>query len=388
MMAVIEGMEYRRRYADVKTPLIVLRDVVRHVVKEMRKIQVYLKFLSGYDSDGWLIYVWAVILCANIIRVLLIVKGEIFKDLIELYPFLSVSMMNKIYWGILALGITFFALVKGKKNTITEVAISCIPVITFYALKSAALLRPLCVCMVAIMFFYAFVIFVQIIRVWRYRKRKFKWFRLGLKKVCLLGQNILIFMSIICFFIPSGWMTSYRNTIPKSGVVIGNENLWGNNTDILKKLSPEIFYNSSLQEQAKALQGLADIEAVYLGVNFVDVEVRNLREQTGGFYNPVEKIIVINSVYMDDISELINITLHEMWHVYEHAMVEKLEDLEAMQGFLFYREVSRWKEELANYQSADEAGFQEYYTQTVEKSAREYANEWTPVYIEYIRNLE
>lgn len=90
---------------------------------------------------------------------------------------------------------------------------------------------------------------------------------------------------------------------------------------------------------------------------------------------------------LDEIT-IVNIVLHEFWHHQEYELAAAYEALPArykdMEAFCVYREYAY---ELDHYVDVeDDLG--DYYSQSIESSARQFANDQTAGYFKFINNYE
>ena len=169
--------------------------------------------------------------------------------------------------------------------------------------------------------------------------------------------------------------------------------LWDSNQEGLKNLRQEVFANLSLEEKVKALQFILDLEMVYWGCDSVQLIAQDFDDPTlGGYYNNKKRIVAINDDRLEkSVSECIWICLHEGYHVYQYACIEKIDWDHVDKNFRMYKEIANWKYEFEHYNSGIDTSiweeYEKYAEQEVEKTAREYANEWYKHYCYYIENL-
>ena len=83
--------------------------------------------------------------------------------------------------------------------------------------------------------------------------------------------------------------------------------------------------------------------------------------------------------------KILNTLLHEMYHAYQYTCVKQL-DLTG--DLLWAKKVAQWKEEFEskNLDLNTNEGMVEYYTQSIEEEARNYAEQRVEVYLYYMEN--
>ena len=149
-----------------------------------------------------------------------------------------------------------------------------------------------------------------------------------------------------------------------------------NNMDTVLKLQEDIWKDLTAQERLNVLQTIADVERNYLGIsNELTVGTANLSEELLGYYNDRthEVIISMDSLLYDDVYEVLDTLCHEVYHSYQHRLVDAYVASDAqIQNLRMFKNASYYLEEFSDYKSGTE-NFCSYYAQECESDAREYA---------------
>lgn len=133
------------------------------------------------------------------------------------------------------------------------------------------------------------------------------------------------------------------------------------------------------------LRRIGLIEMEYLGVNGVDVQIDSEKMPMSYFayYDDSIKQIRINIVHIcsDDVEENVNTILHEVFHVYQHSVVDSLDfNSEQVQNSFYYSQARIWNENFKNYVTGAN-DYNAYATQPVEADANRHADARTAEYL-------
>lgn len=161
------------------------------------------------------------------------------------------------------------------------------------------------------------------------------------------------------------------------------------NEDIVVKVFDGSWNTLSLDERMDILQTIANIEQNYLGLpNELNVEAGALSGNTVAHYNHERHRIVIDTDELLSSSgeEVLNSLCHECYHAYQHAQVEAYrqvdDDLKRLRMFVLMPDYE------ADFSEYIGDGSMDYYFQTVEITARQYAKEAVEDYRRQISYLE
>ena len=159
-------------------------------------------------------------------------------------------------------------------------------------------------------------------------------------------------------------------------------------------LRQQVFSTLSDAEKVESLQFILDLELTYLGCEAVQLIAQDFEDPAlGGYYNHEKKIVSLNRRILDDsASACIKVCLHEAYHAYQYACIESVDWKHVDRNLRMYKKIANWKYEFEHYSSASGWStwneYTKYAEQEVEKTAREYAEEWCGHYITYIENLK
>ncbi len=168
-------------------------------------------------------------------------------------------------------------------------------------------------------------------------------------------------------------------------VLQNNAKLLEENEVLQQHLKKEYYKNATEEEKLKVLASVLITEASYLGIEAPELKMNELADNLGGYYTPKTHEIMINQKKISEEENILNTLLHEMYHAYQYTCVKQL-DLTG--DLLWAKKVAQWKEE---FESKDldlntNDGMVEYYTQSIEEEARNYAEQRVEVYLYYMEN--
>ena len=143
--------------------------------------------------------------------------------------------------------------------------------------------------------------------------------------------------------------------------------------EIMKCFTPENWASMSNSEKVEAINNLTiEIGRALKLDNIPKVDITN-GDDSYGFYNVKNNMVVLNSQFLSNPLELVNTIAHELRHAFQHMRAEKLET----------REDARYKVNFDNYISpvllpgGEWLFFTDYYSQYVEVDARAFADKVT-----------
>ena len=219
------------------------------------------------------------------------------------------------------------------------------------------------------------------------------------KKLRVIGRalnNILAALSVISIIGMWGYCLTGMDTADKpaaSSIKMAEDGeLWDSNQDMLRLWKEDTYTELSDEEKKNLFQQLIDLECAYWGIEPVELVVEEYESETlMGYYVDENHIISIREeMFGLPREEVINTLLHETHHAYVHKLMES-EDLrdkniEKNKNLRIYKELYKYKEGIENYISA-ETDYDSYYNNPIEVAAREYAEEWTVNYLNYIDRI-
>jgi len=164
-----------------------------------------------------------------------------------------------------------------------------------------------------------------------------------------------------------------------------------NNIDLIKHIRTNERWNSiDYEKKQEVVKAIINCEARYLGLSTkLNIEFKELDDEIRGQYDNLNKTITINSNILkaeDSLPAGILVTcLHETRHVYQHELCDLYKNVSPQQRDLFCftsEGTSSWIENLSEYNLPDGTirGDIDYYTQPMEKDARDWAYEQALIY--------
>lgn len=200
------------------------------------------------------------------------------------------------------------------------------------------------------------------------------------KAMSLRLRNIMAVV-LAAVLLPYSWVSVARsgNAMTSSAIEPSHSNMDQEAFDssIRKITSLMEKETRSLQETHELCQTIANIEAAYWGLPYsLEVEICTLsHESILGCYTDAQHLICINEYSLQNMTDidLLNTVLHEVYHSVEYFRVAAYEQVNPeLQASRLFHEESIWREEL---QQTPELGSKEYFNQSIERAARQYAIE-------------
>lgn len=216
-------------------------------------------------------------------------------------------------------------------------------------------------------------------------------------KIISRGMNhILVALSVISITGMTGYCLTGMDVSDKPAedptIMVPDVNLWDSNQETLRRWQKDTYAGLSDEEKMQLFQQLIDLECTYWGIELIPLEVEEYESETVmGYYDDEDYIISIREEAFDmPREEVIDALLHETHHAYVHKLVESVdwtdENIEKNKNLRIYKEIYKYKEGIENYISSEE-DYNSYYNNPIEVAAREYAEEWTDNYLNYIDQI-
>lgn len=219
------------------------------------------------------------------------------------------------------------------------------------------------------------------------------------KKLRVIGRalnNILAALSVISIIGMWGYCLTGMDTADEpaaSSIKMAEDGeLWDSNQDMLRLWKEDTYTDLSDEKKKTLFQQLIDLECAYWGIEPVKLVVEEYESETlMGYYVDEDHIISIREeMFGLPREEVINTLLHETHHAYVHKLMESVDlrdkNIEKNKNLRIYKELYKYKEGIENYISA-ETDYDSYYNNPIEVAAREYAEEWTVNYLNYIDRI-
>ena len=149
-----------------------------------------------------------------------------------------------------------------------------------------------------------------------------------------------------------------------------------NNIDTVCLLREEEWQELNPQQKLDVLGVVLNIEIRYLGLNHeVYLKSSVLNGETAAHYNHRDHEIVIDLGQLEAATavDVLDSLCHECYHAYQYQMIALYEDTpEKYRNMLLFQYVGSYIEETSNYNDGS-GDLMDYYYQTVEVQARQYA---------------
>lgn len=166
---------------------------------------------------------------------------------------------------------------------------------------------------------------------------------------------------------------------------------WNGNRDILRKWKENTYVSLNEEEKKALFQATIDLESYYWGIDAPTVELEDYEagDQKSGYYSCQYNVISVKSdLLYAPREEILNTLLHECNHAYNEAVAASVNwnDKDIDRNLRMYKDAYSFKEASENYVMPED-DFASYYDNPLEIAAREYAEEWTEKYLEYIDSI-
>ena len=190
-------------------------------------------------------------------------------------------------------------------------------------------------------------------------------------------SSILVFCAITQL---NGGIPVAMNVSPSIDESVESDTI-ANHIETLCLLRTETWAGLSPEERLSVMQVVANIERRYLGLSSaLVVKTDVLDADTFSTYENVTHQITIDIGHLenDPPGETLNSVAHECYHAYQHALVELYQDSnEEYRSLQIFNTAREYLDEYLDYADggSTEQEFMEYYFQTVEMTARAYADD-------------
>ena len=177
------------------------------------------------------------------------------------------------------------------------------------------------------------------------------------------------------------------------------DEIWEANYRNLRSLDSSTYYRLSDQQKLDYLALLGRIE-IYRLTGEEDTKIRFCTlsmDSPDGYYSESKNEIAISDVELQDLYEALDIIFHEVKHYHQHRVVKafsskQLSDPLIQNLGLINFKVSEWADNFEDYHNAyDEWGlitnesFDRYANQEIEKDSRNFANQRTNEFLDFMR---
>lgn len=158
-----------------------------------------------------------------------------------------------------------------------------------------------------------------------------------------------------------------------------------------RSLCASSWESAELEQRLQRLQILVDYESSRLGMPSPLLQAEAMPSFLGGSYNGSDKIRINVSYLMEaDAPTAMKTAFHEMFHYYQHAVVDTVDWSSSFASLAYFEEARSWYQNSTNYKDDDstDEGYQEYLAQPLEASANAYAKEKVSFYTALIKLQE
>lgn len=183
---------------------------------------------------------------------------------------------------------------------------------------------------------------------------------------------------------PMAVYVNYQESIDSGRIIFEatvEENDENDNLETLDLVSAKQWNMLVAENRLQEIKEFADYECNKLGINPVEVfGIKEITDGTLAYYSHAEEAVYFNIIYLNDCSleEALRVTSHEIYHRYEHAIIDSLEVLEEAgiqyEELEYYKEAKEIKNASDNYY-LDSLSYNTYSQNLLEIKAEEYAKE-------------
>lgn len=144
--------------------------------------------------------------------------------------------------------------------------------------------------------------------------------------------------------------------------------------EFLEYFEENKWADSSYEERVDALQNLIDYEADKLGMSSLQLKIESLEKNTYGVY--MDSMIFVDNHHLryDSVSQVIESTLHEVYHGYEEYIVQNIDWTSELSDTAYFNTARQWMQNSMDYISAKQ-DYLAYLNQPLESSANAFAKD-------------
>ena len=319
--------------------------------------------------------------------------------------FTCYSMFRRNLWGlniilsgfvlilfhlIISLGMTCVEWAKRKDSydavANTLLSLGFYTILTYYSYKSKLIIIVLGLAVLVI----ALRITDLLMRYRKSRDKK-KTYRLSVrdsKRVLSAALALITFMCSYARMFGPAFM--YSSEVNRVNTEQTYAEMLEANTDTISKLNEEQFKALSTGEKLDVLQCIVDIESAHLGISDCSLKVGagDTDEDTNGYYEHQQKLIVINSDHLANSSSwrVCETVCHETFHCYEHCLSEMYLNTDSKyQSLYLFNRISKYTKEINEYVNPDK-DYLGYFSQELESDAYEFGIYMTLTYKEIAKS--
>ena len=195
----------------------------------------------------------------------------------------------------------------------------------------------------------------------------------------MVKTSVMIIVLIILYDVLSNKNTNLNGSYaPINETQNSVSRIFSVNLDKLKNLKIVYWKKLDDKEKLSLLQYIADIQCVKLGIPNVSVTISDLDNRLYGLYSQQDHVVYINESVLEEdltVKERITSVIHEVYHAYQHAVIEVYEKADApTKKLALFKDAVQYKKEFEHYANGLEDNLDIYVNQKCEEDAREYAD--------------
>lgn len=209
-----------------------------------------------------------------------------------------------------------------------------------------------------------------------------------------IGRTLLNMRTIAVVVLSIGFISGYLKVLLDEPMLSGeryakppeDSMIVADHMDTLLRLREDSWAQMDVRERLGLLTQVSGIEAERLGIEPVDVCADPMEWQKLGSYEHTRRKVTLNlqRLVEEDAHTMLRVLTHEMYHAYQHALVEMYERLEEDDRALrLFRETAIYRAEFSDYEDGME-NFFAYYHQDCEQDSEAYAEKTVAEYYERI----
>lgn len=166
---------------------------------------------------------------------------------------------------------------------------------------------------------------------------------------------------------------------------ISRNQLIEENIDELFSLQPDAWRSLGLNQRLEVLRVAAEIECTTLGIPLVRVSATSMEPDTLAYYTPATRTVMLSLEHLafDPVEDVLDSTLHEIRHSYQHRLVELFLSLDEQERNLaLFNDIGTYAYEFDNYISGSGEGetFEAYFEQKCEVDSNTFAGRAVMIY--------
>lgn len=153
-----------------------------------------------------------------------------------------------------------------------------------------------------------------------------------------------------------------------------NSKIFSYDMGFIESFEENKWADCSYEERVDALQNLIDYEADKLGMPSLSLQIDSLEQDTYGVY--MDSMVFVDNHHLryDSVSQVIESTLHEVYHGYEDYIVQNIDWTSELSDTAYFNTARQWMENSMDYISAEQ-DYLAYLNQPLESSANAFAKD-------------